>query len=114
MRDPTYVKDEIDANITWKLAYQIGEHENDTQPLGWGKYIPLAESIIAEFDVNPKLKANKEEIEIKSIHQGLSCANCGKYPSKPMHPCPYKEELYCDETECNCCDLCSDNCSMDI
>lgn len=45
MNDPTYVKSEIEANPTWRLAFFISEIDNDTAPIGWGRYISIAESV---------------------------------------------------------------------
>jgi hypothetical protein len=46
MSDPTYVKSEIDANPTWKLAFELSEIDNDNAPIGWFKYIHLANHVI--------------------------------------------------------------------
>ena len=48
MNDPTYVDDLINANPAWKLAFFISEIENASAPIGWGRYIYLAESLIAK------------------------------------------------------------------
>lgn len=47
INSPTYDSKEIDENPIWELAFIISEILNDNAPLGWGQYIPLAESIIA-------------------------------------------------------------------
>jgi len=49
MNDPTYIKTEIEANSVWKLAFRISEFDNDNAPIGWGKYIPLARWLIANY-----------------------------------------------------------------
>lgn len=49
MRDPTYRKEEIEANPIWYLAWVLSEIQNDNAPLGWSKYIPLAESLSNSF-----------------------------------------------------------------
>lgn len=46
MDDPTYNRAEIDKNPTWKIAFVISECLNDSAPLGWSKYIWVAEQII--------------------------------------------------------------------
>jgi len=43
MSDPTYVKADIEARPEWKLAFRMSELDNDHAPIGWGRYIPLAE-----------------------------------------------------------------------
>jgi hypothetical protein len=45
MNDPTYVKQEIDANPTWKLAWRLSELDNDDAPIGWGRYITIAHHV---------------------------------------------------------------------
>lgn len=45
MNDPTYNREEIDANPHWKLAFVLSELGNDSAPLGWGEYIPAARAI---------------------------------------------------------------------
>ncbi len=47
MNDPTYVREEIDANPIWTLAFILSELDNDNAPIGWGKYIPLATALRA-------------------------------------------------------------------
>ena len=38
----------------------------------------------------------------------------GKGIAQESHTCPYAEEIGNDLTECNCCDLCTGDCAMDI
>jgi len=47
MSDPTYIKDEIDANPIWKAAFIMSEIMNDNAPIGWGKYIDAAARVLA-------------------------------------------------------------------
>jgi hypothetical protein len=47
MDDPTYVREEIDANPIWKLAFKLSELENDEAPIGWGEYIPKARHVLS-------------------------------------------------------------------
>lgn len=54
MKDPTYVKIEIDANPVWKLAFFLSELDNDNAPIGWSKYINIAGGILAKYDITPK------------------------------------------------------------
>ena len=42
------------------------------------------------------------------------CERCNKVPGTDAHTCPYSEELYNDDTECNCCDNCCGGCADDI
>jgi hypothetical protein len=39
--------------------------------------------------------------------------NCGRRGDDP-HPCPYKQDLYDDQTECTCCINCTNGCAEDI
>lgn len=54
----------------------------------------------------------KEILEaIKRI--GEPC-KCGKAP-RDLHPCPFASDVYDDqESLCNCCDNCANDCAMDI
>lgn len=54
MKDPTYIKSEIDSNPIWKLAFMLSEFNNDNAPLGWSKYINLARYLIDNFDMVKK------------------------------------------------------------
>ncbi len=46
MRDPTYNKEEIDANPAWGIAWILSEWYNDNAPIGWSAYLRPAESIL--------------------------------------------------------------------
>lgn len=52
--DPTYVQAEIDAKPEWKLAFRLSEFDNDNAPIGWARYIQMAEWLIRNFDMTPK------------------------------------------------------------
>jgi hypothetical protein len=54
MKDPTYVREEIESNPEWELAFTMSEIDNDNAPIGWGRYIPLAHGILANYEVNRK------------------------------------------------------------
>lgn len=43
--DPTYVREQIDADPVWRTAFILSECLNDNAPLGWSKYIWVAESL---------------------------------------------------------------------
>jgi hypothetical protein len=49
--DPTYIREEIDANPIWELAFSLSEMQNDNAPIGWGKYITLATMILHNYEV---------------------------------------------------------------
>jgi hypothetical protein len=55
MTDPTYVKAEIDANPTWKLAWRLSEVDNDEAPIGWSRYIPLAGWLLRTFEMQERM-----------------------------------------------------------
>lgn len=42
------------------------------------------------------------------------CQTCGGPASDEPHTCPFAEEIYGDETPCNCCESCCYECAMDI
>jgi len=54
MNDPTYIKEQIEANPVWNLAFVLSEIENDNAPIGWGKYIYRAELLMQHFDIKVK------------------------------------------------------------
>lgn len=54
MNDPTYVKNEIEANPIWKLAFRLSEVDNDNAPIGWGRYISLARWLIETYEMKEK------------------------------------------------------------
>lgn len=54
--DPTYVRAEIDANPTWRLAFRLSEFDNDNAPIGWSRYIPMARWLMQNFNMTPKEK----------------------------------------------------------
>jgi len=50
MADPTYDKNEIQKNKTWRVAFILSELYNNSAPLGWSRYIPDANVILASLD----------------------------------------------------------------
>jgi len=54
MNDPTYIKEEINKNPAWELAFTLSEIQNDNAPIGWGEYIWVAENILNNYDVKRK------------------------------------------------------------
>lgn len=54
MLDPTYVKEEIEANIEWYLAWILSEIYNDMAPLGWSRYQTTARELLRVFDIKKK------------------------------------------------------------
>lgn len=57
-RDPTYNIKEIKANPTWHLAWALSEWHNDSAPIGWGRYLQIANFITEHFDITPKESSN--------------------------------------------------------
>jgi len=47
MNDPTYKADKIAQNPAWRLAWLLSEIGNDNAPIGWGRYIGAAETLLA-------------------------------------------------------------------
>jgi hypothetical protein len=41
------------------------------------------------------------------------CKRCDG-PGRELHVCPFEQEINNDETPCNCCAKCTDDCSMEI
>lgn len=72
MEDPTYIKDEIDANPVWKLAWRLSEVDNDNAPIGWFKYCIIARWLLDTFDVTEK-----------PLYDNVKCPECyGKMVSR--------------------------------
>lgn len=57
MHDPTYVKDEINANPEWRLAFILSEILNDNAPIRWSNYLGTARCLLAAYDMTPKKQA---------------------------------------------------------
>lgn len=58
MADPTYVMEEICTDPVWQLAFSLSEIQNDNAPIGWSKYIYVAECLLANYDITRKEKDN--------------------------------------------------------
>lgn len=56
MKDPTYIKELIEANPVWSLAFIMSEIDNDNAPLGWGKCIMLATFLLEKYNITLKEK----------------------------------------------------------
>ena len=56
MGDPTYDRNEINDNPAWQIAFSLSEIQNDNAPVGWGKYIWIAECLLANYDIRRKSK----------------------------------------------------------
>ncbi len=54
MHDPTYVPEAIQANPIWRLAFRLSEFDNDGAPIGWSRYIPMAEWLLVNFDMTER------------------------------------------------------------
>ena len=54
MSDPTYVKEHIQANPEWDVAFVLSELQNDNAPIGWSNYIGSARALLKEFDIRRK------------------------------------------------------------
>ena len=43
------------------------------------------------------------------------CEKCNENNAEELHTCPFAEEIYGDgEQQCNCCDVCQNQCCQDI
>jgi hypothetical protein len=51
--DPTYVREEIEANPVWRRAFELSELRNDTAPIGWSHFIAEAEAELAPQEPAP-------------------------------------------------------------
>jgi len=52
--DPTYARDQIEANPEWSLAFFLSECMNDDAPIGWHRYVPVARSLLRKYRVVAK------------------------------------------------------------
>lgn len=56
MKDPTYNKAEIQKNKAWCVAFVLSEVMNYDAPIGWSKYIPIAECLLDAFEMKSRRK----------------------------------------------------------
>ncbi len=54
MNDPTFVREDINNNPVWELAFTMSEISNDNAPIGWGQYIYIAELLLNKYDIKSK------------------------------------------------------------
>lgn len=54
MIDPTYDTNEIKKNEAWHVAWVLAQIKDDDAPIGWAKWIPTAECLLATFKITPK------------------------------------------------------------
>lgn len=52
--DPTYVREQVEGNPIWKLAWTLSEVDNDNAPIGWGQYIPMARWLLETYRLESK------------------------------------------------------------
>ena len=67
IHDPTYDKKEIERRLDWKLAFLLSELANDDAPMGWSRYIPIAQRALKDAQELPKHEPA----------DGKFCPNCG-------------------------------------
>jgi hypothetical protein len=53
MTDPTYDREQINKHPVWRIAFGLSECLNDGAPLGWSRYIWVAEALISQGDLDP-------------------------------------------------------------
>jgi hypothetical protein len=58
MADPTYDTKAINANPLWELAFSLSEIQNDLAPIGWSRYISIAQCLLSIYDIKLKGKDN--------------------------------------------------------
>ena len=59
--------------------------------------------------------------DLGAVHHLPTCGNTNRSPGKQCtepatapHVCPYKQEIYNDETLCQCCPACEEECGREI
>jgi hypothetical protein len=56
-----------------------------------------------------------EEKQENFLHELFMCSRCEKNLSEYPHTCPFASDIYDDnETLCDCCDDCTQQCADDI
>ena len=80
-----------------------GNHWNDTF---WGVCDGVGKNWlgILLMEIREELKKSAEEL----------CPQCNKNVAVEYHCCPYRQEIDGEETECNCCEECQQECSDHI
>ncbi len=58
-------------------------------------------------------RAEKKGLKVFVKNVSL-CESCEKHPARPLHTCPYAEEINNSSILCNCCEKCEHECCMDI
>jgi len=53
--------------------------------------------------------SREKTIENYDEEEGLHC----KCPSDSPHQCPFRSDIKNDESECSCCESCTQSCWMD-
>ena len=68
MSDPTYDKEQISKNPAWCVAFSLSEIMNDGAPVGWSRYIWVAECLLANWEMTAKPDgyAIKPDTELQS------------------------------------------------
>lgn len=65
-----------------------------------------------------KSKEKTMEFKLKKVERDPNvapCEKCGEPSTKELHGCPFSEEINNDYSEnCNCCQGCTHECTMDI
>ena len=76
MNDPTYAKSEINADPVWQLAFSLSEIQNDNAPIGWSKYIYVAECLLNNYDIKRKEKGIAVCVEVDMIKKSMVTHEC--------------------------------------
>ena len=70
--------------------------------------------MIPFYDVRDEDKFAEQDAMNGNEKRG-TCQGCQKKEaSEDYHPCPFLLEIEYDDTECNCCDDCEENCGDSI
>lgn len=52
--DLTYDRNEINSDPVWKLAFVLSEIMNDNAPIGWSRFIWVAECLLANYEITER------------------------------------------------------------
>lgn len=95
-----YAPKSFPKNCRWLVA----EYYDDVK----GFYSEASEEFLSDVTHWTTLP-NDPTIESKE-----RCYSCKTEAANEEHVCPFKDEIYEDETQCNCCDSCTHECRQSI
>jgi hypothetical protein len=96
MSDPTYITAEIEANPIWRAAFVMSEHLNDNAPIGWSRYIPVAESLARQAPLarEPASLPEEELSILRACIEGIAIEEMQEWKRVGLHHAfPYAKQI---------------------